>query len=616
MQEKLAQLRAKAMKLPLHPGVYIMKDKRGEIIYIGKAKALKNRVSQYFASQNRHDTKVLRMVEHVEDFDYILTDSEFEALILECSLIKQHKPKYNIKLKDDKGYSYIQVSRGDWPRISAVKQMTDADADYIGPYMSSFTVKQSVDEACKIFKLPTCSRVFPRDIGKGRPCLNHSIGQCAAPCSGRISQREYKESVDSALHFLKGDSAEQVKAMQAQMEAAAESLDFEKAARFRDRIRAVERIQNKQKVFAATVKEQDIMALYCGTSGACFEIFRFRKGKLEDREYFLLAEINDPADARREIIGQYYSMRNDIPPRITLDGKAADCELLSQWLSEKAGRKVQITVPQKGEQRKLVQMCASNAYEHFAQGTGKPGKETALLEELALLLGLPERPGYIEAYDISHTAGADNVGAMVVFREAKPYKAAYKRFMIKGFSGQDDYASMREVLERRFARYLEERETDEGFGKRPDLILLDGGQGQVSAVQPVLQKYGLDIPLFGMVKDNKHRTRAIAANHAEIAIQSSRQVFTLISQIQDEVHRFAIAYHHKKHSKKALASELLAVEGVGPARAKALLAHFKDIRGIKNATLQELQEVPGMARKAAQALYETLHPDGNSEAQG
>lgn len=607
MNPNLSRLRKKAMELPLTPGVYIMRDKSGKIIYIGKAKALKNRVSQYFGSQNNHSIKVLKMVEHVEDFDYILTDSEFEALVLECSLIKQNQPKYNILLKDDKGYHYIRVTRGDWPKISEVKQVQEDGADYIGPYTSSFSVKQAVDETLKIFKLPQCNKVFPRDYKKSRPCLNGFIGQCSSPCAGRISQKEYRSAVEAALRFLKGGSQKAMSEMQAQMEAAAEELDFEKAARLRDRIAALKKVNEKQKVVSNAVPNQDVFALAQGAQHACFEVLRFENGRLYDSEFFIIDTVESLPASRSELITGYYSMRQKVPARITVDGEIEDVELISQWLTEKAGKTVRIVLPQKGEQAHLVQLCRTNASQRLAQQIGRTGKEAAALEELGQLLGLPKPPGYIEAYDISHTAGSDNVAGMVVFQSGRAYKPAYKRFAIKGFQGQDDYGSMREVLTRRFTHYMEEKGSGEGFGVLPDLILLDGGQGQVNAVLPVLRQFGLNVPVFGMVKDDKHRTRAIAVDGGEIAINSKRQAFTLVSVIQEEVHRFSVAYHHKKHSKSSFSSSLLEIEGIGEQRAKALLKHFKTMKAIRDCTAEELAAAKGMTRPAAQRVYDYFH---------
>jgi excinuclease ABC subunit C len=607
------ELRARAMKLPLHPGVYLMHDKSGKIIYIGKAKALKNRVSQYFGSDKNHDEKVRQMVAHVDWFEYILTDSEFEALVLECSLIKQHTPKYNILLKDDKGYSYIRVSKGPWPRISEAKQIADDGAEYIGPYVSGWSVKQSVEAAQKIFRLPTCNRVFPRDIGKGRPCLNYYIKQCCAPCRGKISEEEYREAVQDAINFLRGGSAESVRELTRRMEEAAEKLEFERAARIRDYLAAIKKTAERQKVVCSKIPEQDVIAMTQGSGKTCFQVFRFENGRLTDRETFFINGTGMPKAVRGEFLERYYSMRDRIPPRVTLDGPAEGQELLSRWLSEKAGRKVTITVPQKGEQAKLADMCRNNAAEQLAQATGRTGREASALDELARLLGLPEPPAYIESYDISNLAGEENVAGMVVFENGRPLRSAYRRFKIKTVVGQDDYASMREVISRRLEEYEKNKDSGEGFGRLPDLILLDGGKGHVAAVQPILDAAGYNIPLFGMVKDDRHRTRAIAKNGGEIAINSNRSAFTLISTIQDEVHRFAIGYHRQLRKKSTISSTLLSIEGVGPVRAKALLKRFRTVAAIGDADLQELIETPGITEPAARNIYNYFHPESKDD---
>lgn len=597
------ELRKKAMNLPPTPGVYLMKNRNGDIIYVGKAKALKNRVSQYFGSHKNHGTKVIRMVENVADFDYILTDSEFEALVLECSLIKQYSPKYNILLKDDKGYSYIRVSNDGWPKISAVLQKADDGAKYIGPYTSHYTVSASVDEAVKIYRLPTCSKTFPRDIGKGRPCLNYFISQCSAPCAGKISEKDYKESVEDALDFLKGGSASAIKELQARMEQAAENLEFEKAAKLRDRINAIKRSLDKQKVFSVSVEEQDVFAIASDNEKSCLNVLRFSDGRLTESEHFLFDSSENLPESRSELIRSFYAFGRKVPPRISVDGEISDEELMGEWLSSLAKRKVVIATPQRGVQVQLIEMCKKNAAEKLMQNLGRSNKKLAALRELADSLGLSSIPEYIEAYDISHTGGSDNVAGMIVFKDGMPFKKAYKRFAIKGFEGQNDYASMAEVIERRFNHYFEEKESGEGFGRLPDLILLDGGKGQVQAVLPVLKSMGLDIPLFGMVKDNRHRTRAIATGGEEISLTSKRTAFTLVSEIQEEVHRFAISYHRSKHAKKGYGSTLTEIDGVGEARAKAMLKHFKTVTAVKNASLEELLQVKGISKPVAEAVF-------------
>lgn len=604
MNPKMKILRKKAMSLPLLPGVYIMKNADGEIIYIGKAKALKNRVSQYFGSQNRHPVKVRKMVENVDRFDYIVTGSEFEALVLECSLIKQHSPKYNILLKDDKGYSYIRISEGEYRKISAVFNKKDDGSEYIGPYLSSYSVRQSVDAANKIFKLPQCNKVFPRDFGKSRPCLNYYISQCCGLCTGKIKKSDYDEAVDGAIAFLKGDSRDIIADLRAKMEKAAEELDFEQAAKLRDRINSIERIKEKQKVVYKSVEEQDVFATADIDGSVCLAVLRFSNGRLFDSEHFFFDDPGDKESMRSDFITSYYSMRDNIPKRVTVDGEVADRELLEQWLSEKKGKKVTVFVPARGEQLEIVNMCRKNAEEKLAIKKGRTGREIAVLDELKDLLGLKKTPEYIESYDISHTAGQDSVAGMIVFKGGKPFRKAYKRFSIKSFDGNDDYRAMNEVLTRRFSEYEKSKDSTEGFGKLPDLILLDGGVGQVHAVEPVLREFGLKIPLFGMVKDNRHRTRAISGDGGEIAINSKRQVFTLVSEIQNEVHRFSVAYHHQKHAKRGLSLSLTEIEGVGEKRASALLKYFKTMTAIKNAEVDELSKAPGITSAVAQNIYD------------
>ena len=617
MNEKLKTLRAKAMRLPLEPGVYIMKDKTGKIIYIGKAKKLKNRVSQYFGSQNKHPIKVRRMVENVNDFDYIVVSSEFEALVLECSLIKQHTPKYNILLKDDKGYHYIKIAGTDWKNLSSVKQKLDDGAKYLGPYTSSDCVSKSVAEACKIFRLPTCGKIFPRDINKnGRPCLNYYIKNCAAPCTGKISRKEHNDAVDNAVKFITGGNDSMIKDLKRQMEEAAENLEFEKAAALRDSIQAIEKTASKQNVVSQKTKEQDVFAVCESLEKVCLAVLRFSDGRLYDSEYFYTNAIDEMPVIREKLIADYYSMRDNIPPNIAVDGEIEGLEALTQMLTEKRGKNVRIYIPEKGENASLIKLCSDNAAEKLAQHLGRSGKTVAALDELASLLGLDAAPEYIESYDISHTDGADNVAGMIIFKGGKPWKSAYRRFEIKGFSGQDDYRSMAEVLTRRFNEYEKAKHENpsEGFGKKPDLILLDGGIGQVNAVRPVLESFGLsDIPLYGMVKDNKHRTRAIAHGGGEIAINDKRKAFTLVADIQEEVHRFSVEYHRKKQKKTMTAMTLTEVEGVGSVKAKALLQHFRTLAAIRKATADELCEVEGISEKIAMNIYKHYHRDEEND---
>ena len=608
MNPKLKELRAKAMALPLQPGVYIMKNKSGEIIYIGKAKKLRNRVSQYFGSQNNHAEKVRRMVENVDDFSYIITDSEFECLILECSLIKQHSPKYNILLKDDKGYSYIRVTDEPYRRLSYALQKADDGARYIGPYKSSWYVKSSVEEANKIFGLPTCSRRFPEDFGKQRPCLNYHIRQCCAPCTGRIKLADYNERVESALEYLSGDSSQTMRLLQERMTKAAEELDFERAARYRDQIAAMKKLRDKQKVVDINIDELDVIASAAEGERVCVTVLRFADSRLYDTESFIIDGADDPAAMRSEFILRYYTMREDIPAHIAMDSEPDDIDNITRWLSEKKGRRVYITVPRRGVQKNLVDMCLTNAYEALGQQRGVTGRQLSVLEELRGLLGLDSVPEYIESYDISNLAGQDNVAGMVVFENARPLKSAYRKFKIKSFTGQDDYGSMAEVLTRRFEEYNKAKENGEGkgFGRLPDLILLDGGKGQVGAVLPVIDSFGLDIPVFGMVKDDNHRTRAIVSADGEIALRPNRSVFTFVTGIQDEVHRYAISFNRQQR-KKALGSSLEEIPEIGKKRAKELLRYFRTIKNISNASIEELEQAPGMTHPAAVSVYKYFH---------
>lgn len=629
MSEKIKHLRKKAMALPLSPGVYIMKNDKGEIIYIGKAKALKNRVSQYFGSQNNHPEKVRRMVENVDDFEYIITDSEFESLILECSLIKQHSPKYNILLKDDKGYSYIRVSNDEWRRISYVLQKSDDGAQYIGPYKSSYYVKASVEEAQKIFMLPTCNRRFPEDFSKQRPCLNFHIKQCSAPCRGKMSKKEYDEQLDAALEFLKGSGTETIKRMTEKMQEASDNLDFERAARYRDIIKSAKRMQDKQKVVDIDIDECDVIALAVDNKKGSFEVFRFCDNRLFDRENFLIDDALDDETTREEFLLRYYSMR-EVPKKILLDKELTDTDALLEWLSDKREKKpkrVNISVPKRNVAKDLVEMCRKNAYEALAQQSGVTGKQLSVLEELKDLLGLSSIPRYIESYDISNLAGSDNVAGMVVFEDARPKKSAYRKFNIKSFVGQDDYSSMREVIKRRLDEYkksvekakqepenadnnngesVDNSSTVEGFARLPDLILLDGGKGQVSAVKPIIEESGLSIPIFGMVKDDKHRTRAITDETGEIQIKRNRRVFSFVTSIQDEVHRFAISFHHNRR-KRMLGISLTKIDGVGEKRAKALLRYFRTVKNIESASVFELENAPSMTHDAAMNVYRYYH---------
>lgn len=599
---EIKELNQKALKLPLLPGVYIMKNSAGKIIYIGKAKKLKNRVSQYFTGIDRHPVKVYKMVMQVADFDYIVCDSEFEALILECSMIKQHQPKYNILLKDDKGYSYIRITKGDWPRIQAVRARDDDGATYLGPYNSFFVVRNMVDEACKIFKLPTCGKNFPRDFGKARPCLNKYIDNCMGVCSGRISKKEYEEAFAAAVQFIKDGAGESVQLLKQQMEAAAENLEFERAARIRDRINAISRSRDKQKVITSSEQRIDVLAAAKTADTYAIQVFVFRNGRLEDLAAFTFPIMSSSEALEADFIKQYYGDSSDIPPKIYIDTEPEDHLLLQQWLSEKRGKKVEILVPNIGANKALVEMCRRNASELLAKERGVSGNTTAALDELARLLGLDHAPEYIEAYDISHTAGNENVGGMVTFLMGEPLKSGYRKFRIKTVAGQDDFHSMAEVLDRRFTEYHNDPDSGTGFGRLPDLILLDGGTPQLNAVRPVLEKHGITVPMFGMVKDSKHKTSAIASSGGSIAIKANRRAYTLLTNIQDEVHRFAIGFHHQRAGKKALKSRLLSIPGIGEKKAALLLKHFKTIKAVSRADEASLAAVSGISKTDAKNI--------------
>ena len=599
---RLSRLKKRANRLPLLPGVYIMKNKNDEIIYIGKAKALKNRVTQYFGGGSGHTAKVRKMVSNVDHFEYIVCDSEFEALILENSLIKQNQPKYNILLKDDKGYSYVKITNDKWKKIT-FSRSADKRGEYIGPYSSLYVVKETVDEARKIFKLPDCGRSFDKP---SKPCLNYHIGICDAPCRGKMSLGSYLENENAAVAFIKhgGADSETEAELNEKMLAAAERLDFETAAKLRDRINAMKRIREKQKVVRATYKSEDVIASALLGETAAVSVFIFRNYRLCDKQVFLFDGISDRESLYEEFLQRYYLEKEDIPSRVLIDS-SADFSAPERWLTEKSGHSVSFINPKLGEQKALLDMCLNNAAETLSQKAERTGREMSVLDELARLLGLPSAPRYIEAYDISNTAGSENVAGMIVYKDGRPFKPAYKRFKIKSFLGQDDFRSMAEVLDRRFTEY--EKGEDEGFAVLPDLILLDGGLGQMSAVRPVLEKHGITVPIFGMVKDSKHRTRAIAAVGGDISIKSNRAAFTFITGIQDEVHRFAIGYHKQRRSKSMLASELTEIEGIGKARAAALLKHFKTVKAIKAATEDELAAASGMTKAAADAVYKHFH---------
>jgi excinuclease ABC subunit C len=607
------KLRQRTHLLPQEPGVYLMKDGKGEIIYIGKAKSLKNRVSSYFRSVERHQAKVYHMVENVRDFDYIVTDSEFEALVLEASLIKLHTPKYNILLKDAKGYFYVGISPGPYSRLTFEMQKDRKDMTYLGPYTSSMVVKQTVDEANKAFLLPTCTRRFPEDFGKGRPCLNFHIKQCMGVCTGKISPERYGEAFGEALAFIKGGGSQSVEELTQKMEEAAESLDFERAARYRDRIKAIQRITAQQKVMAYHHKSLDVIAAVQGTDTIYISVLVFRGGRLRDKLDFTFDCFESIENVIGEFILNYYPGREDGPSELFLDRPVPDQELLAQLISQGRGKKLTISVPARGQGLQLVEMAQNNAAQTLATKTRRTGREMTAVGELGLLLGLETPPAYIEAYDISNFGGQTIVGGMVVFENGRPLRKAYKKFTIRDQAQPDDYSAMDQMLSRRVARYLEGPRKGEGFDRLPDLWLIDGGAGHVKVAEEVLARNGISIPVFGMVKDSRHRTRAITSQDQEIAISANKGVFALVTTIQDEVHRYSIEFSRKSHGKSAMNTKLMEVEGIGEARASALYRHFKTYKAISQATVEELASVKGMTFSAAKKLHQRLHETDEKE---
>ena len=602
-----AELYQKACMLPLLPGVYIIRDKADTIIYIGKAKRLRTRVSQYFREGVPHDAKVTQMIEHAFAFDVIVCQSEFEALVLEASQIKAHTPKYNILLKDDKGYSYVKITKGEYPRISAALQKDDDEADYIGPFTSSFAVRQMVETAQDSFLLPRCNRRFPEDIGKGRPCLNAHIGKCMALCSGKISKEVYGEAVKGAIQLIRHGKKDILTVLRRRMEEAAERLDFEQAALLRDQIAAVEKVSAGQKVVVDETVEMDVMAFAASGSSSCAAILRYRRGRLADKREFVFKGSTDLEALREEFLPRYYLYGGEIPRRIAVDALPEAAEALEQLLGETRGAKVQLYVPQRGDVAQLVTMAYTNAVERLARESGRTDRGQRLLDETAALLGLEKPPHIIESYDISNWGDGTSVCGMVVFQDGRPLKSGYRRFKMRTVFGTDDFASMAEALSRRAGEY--EKGAAGQFAVLPDLILLDGGKGQVSAVKSALAGTALAaVPLFGMVKDDHHRTRAIVtAEGGEIAVSMHRGVFTFLSNIQEEVHRFSIEYQRASQKKKSYASSLTAIPGVGPATAKALLAHFKTVGAVRQASAEELEQAKGVGAAAARRVYDWFH---------
>lgn len=600
MFERLDYLREKSNKLPLHPGVYQMKDKNGNIIYIGKAKLLKNRVTSYFHAVEAHNAKTYKLVSNIYDFDFIVTETELDALVLEASLIKLHSPKYNILLKDDKGFNYIRISGGDYPKISHSFRKDDPDSSYIGPFTSGYTVKQTIEECNRIFRLPTCKKVFPRDFFKERPCLNCHIGRCMGVCQGKVSKEEYAAIISQALNYLKNGSKESVEMLTKEMEAAAENLEFERAAQLRDRIAAIKRAAKAQSIESGRSISCDVFAVSQNMKLTSVAVVKYRSGKLIDKEnYFIGDEYNEQL-MRGEFLLQYYSGGREIPGEIYLDGETEDNALLEEYFRKTAGHKVSISVPKRGEGLVLTTLAKSNADEYLSLKVGRTSREITALQDLAKLLGLPKTPTLIESYDISNLGEQTRVAGMITYKNGRPYKAGYRRFNIKDVVGVDDYGCMQEVIRRRFGRYLD---GDESFSEMPDLILLDGGAGHVNAVREVLDEMNINVSLFGLVKDDKHRTRAISDGGGEIQINANKSLFKLLTEIQDEVHRYSIDYQRKKHKQTQYELELTKIKGIGEKKALALLKKYKTKQGIREATVEELMETAKINRETAENLH-------------
>ena len=601
MNSKIEYLRKKANLLTTSPGVYLMKDSKGNIIYIGKAKRLKNRVVSYFRENSSHNEKVLKMVSLVDDFDYIVTDSEFEALVLECSLIKQYTPKYNILLKDDKGYHYIKISDGDYPKITAEKQKTDY-GEYIGPYTSGYGITRAVDEANSAFMLYTCNKKFPRDFKKGRPCLNYHIKRCCGVCLGKISKAEYQENVNRALEYIKNGTKESVESLKKRMEKYSENMEFEKAAKIRDQIIAITKITEKQKVVEGKRTSQDVVGMAQLYGATCVVVIKYRDGMLVDKEHHIFENTVIDDDLYSDFLTSFYSDNEDIPKILLIDREFEDAEVVTEYLTNLKGSKVQLSVPQKAQPKQLVDMAQKNATNQLVQRFKRPGKDTALLDDFAQLLGLSKRPDYIEAYDVSNLGDTNIVCGMIVISGGNFLKSAYKKFAIKEHTMQDDYGAMSEAITRRFNRYFEQKEKGTGFGKLPDLLLLDGGKGHVSAISKVLADMGVNIPVFGMVKDDKHRTRAIVSTDGEIALSMHKNLFRFVTKIQDEVHRYSITYQTKRHKKSTFALEIEGIKGVGPKKSQLLLKHFKTKKAIAQASVELIQQVAKVNVETAQKI--------------
>ena len=597
------ELKEKAHALPLKPGVYIMQDAKNQVIYVGKAKALKNRVSQYFANLASHTEKTRAMVSQIDHFDVIVADSEFEALVLENSLIKRHQPHYNILLKDDKGYPYIRLTvREAYPRFSLANRAADDGARYFGPYGSRGATQGIIDALRTALRLPSCTRKFPRDIGKARPCLNYHMGQCDGYCRPEMDQSRYREAIDQAVRLLEGQFKEVGEELRVEMERAAEELRFEKAAELRDRYRAIELLGKRQKVVAGALADTDVVGFCRGAAKSCFVVLHYVEGDLAAKDWELLETPmeEEKAEVLSSLVRQYYAGRGRLPRQILLPCELADEVPLARLLSEAGDHRVSLITPQRGAKADLIRLAEKNAAEEVERWTTREERQSKLLELLGRLLGLDHPPMRMESYDISNQGADDIVASMVVYVNARPLKRDYRHFKLRDLDGPDDYASMDQVLRRRFQRYLD---GDEKFADKPDLLLIDGGANHAKIAEGVLSDLGLDIPVFGMVKDDRHRTRAlITAQGREIGIQGNQAVFSLIGQIQEETHRFAIEFHRQQQNQRVRGSVLDKIPGVGEKRRGDLLRHFKSIKNIRAAGLDELERV--VPKNTAQAVYQ------------
>lgn len=607
-------------KLPEKPGVYIMHDANDTIIYVGKAVKLRNRVRQYFRPSHNEGIKKDRMVQQIARFEYIITDSELEALILECNLIKEHRPKYNTMLRDDKTYPYIRVTLGeDFPRVLFCRQVKKDKSRYFGPYTSATAVKDTIDLLHKLYQIRTCNRKLPKDIGKERPCLNYHIHQCKAPCQGYITKEEYAENIKNVLEFLNGNYQGILKELQEKMEKASEEMEFEKAIEYRELLTSVRAVAQKQKITNTDGEDKDIIAMAKDERDAVVQVFFIRGGKLIGRDHFYLRIGNEETDEEilTTFLKQFYAGTPYIPKELMLQNEVLEAEVIAEWLSKRKGQKVYISVPQKGKKERLVELARKNAQLVLDQDRERikreEGRTIGAMKEIASLLGM-DVVKRVEAFDISNTSGFESVGSMVVYEKGKPKRSDYRKFKLRTVQGPDDYASMREVLTRRFLHGLQEQNEIKqdhqkigSFDKFPDLLMMDGGKGQVNIALQVLDELHLNIPVCGMVKDDNHRTRGLYYQNEEIPIDKNSEGFRLITRIQDEAHRFAIEYHRSLRSKSQVHSVLDDIQGIGDTRRKALMRNFDSIEDIRNADVEQLEAVESMNRRSAEAVYKFFH---------